>query len=146
MNMAEHLHQALVGLLAVGGAFFCLVAALGVVRLPDALTRMHASSKAGALGCGMVLVAVALFFPGIDVLARAIAAILFLLLSTPVAAHMIGRAIYASEPPDSVIAPHDELRGSADDPAVRMRQAHAKGAEKHTAQAPSAKIRTGDVT
>lgn len=128
MGMVEHLYQAIIGLLAVGGAFFCLVAALGIVRLPDALTRMHASSKAGALGCGMMLVAVALFFPGIDVVARAVAAILFLMISTPVSAHMIGRAIYASEPPDSVIADHDELRGSADDPAIRLLHPHGKGA------------------
>ncbi|OYQ34187.1 hypothetical protein CHU95_12075 [Niveispirillum lacus] len=114
--------QALIGILAVGGAVFCLIAAIGVVRLPDALTRMHASSKAGTLGCGLILLSVALFFPGIDVVARAAAAILFLLLTTPVSAHMIGRAIYATGAPLWKGTGVDELKGTQDDPARRLGQ------------------------
>ena len=37
--------------LLIGGAF-CLIAALGVVRMPDVFMRMHASTKAGTLGVG----------------------------------------------------------------------------------------------
>lgn len=116
MSMADTITQVVAGLLAVGGAFFCFVAALGLLRLPDTLTRMHASSKAGTLGCGMMLAAVAVYFPGVDVIARAVAAILFLLLSTPVSAHMIGRAIYASRVPLWEGTVKDELRDSPDDP------------------------------
>ncbi|MFV3073603.1 monovalent cation/H(+) antiporter subunit G [Niveispirillum fermenti] len=112
--------QGFLGLLILAGAIFSLIAAIGVIRLPDALTRMHASSKAGTLGCGMILVAVALFFPGIDVVARAGAAILFLLLTTPVAAHMIGRALYASSEKLWSGMVVDELRGTPDDPANRL--------------------------
>lgn len=112
--------QGAVGVLAVAGALFCAIAALGVYRLPDALTRMHASSKAGSLGCGLALGAVALFFPGIDVLARVGAAILFLLLTTPVSAHMIGRAIHASGEKLWAGTIRDELKGTEDDPARRL--------------------------
>ncbi len=78
----------------LAGGLFALAAALGVLRLPDVLIRMHASTKAGTLGCGLILVAVAVHFGDVGTIARAIAAIVFLLLTAPVAAHMIGRAAY----------------------------------------------------
>ena len=49
----------------IAGAFFTLVAAIGVVRLPDILMRMHASTKAGTLGTGFILLAVAVTTPGL---------------------------------------------------------------------------------
>jgi len=85
--------------LVVAGALFALVAALGVVRLPDVLIRMHASTKAGTLGCGLILVAVAVHFGETGIVARALAAIVFLVLTAPVAAHMIGRAAYRTGVP-----------------------------------------------
>ena len=42
-------------LLRVGGAFFCFAAALGVVRFPDVLTRMHAATKPQVFGLLLVL-------------------------------------------------------------------------------------------
>ncbi len=89
----------LVALLIVGGAFFAFVAGLGVLRMPDIMIRMHASTKAGTLGCGMILLAVALHFQDTATASRAIAAILFILITAPVAAHMIGRAAYRTGVP-----------------------------------------------
>lgn len=86
--------EILAGVLLLGGAAFSLVSALGVLRLPDVLIRMHASSKAGTLGAGMILAAVAVLYGTDEIVARAIAAIFFLLLTVPVASHMIGRAAY----------------------------------------------------
>lgn len=88
--------EILAGLLLVGGGVFSLISALGVLRLPDVLIRMHASSKAGTLGAGMILLAVAVLYGGGEIVARAIAAIFFLLLTVPVASHMIGRAAYVT--------------------------------------------------
>ena len=85
--------------LVVAGSIFAFVAALGVVRLPDVLIRMHASTKAGTLGCGLILLAVAVSFGETGIVARALAAIVFLLLTAPVAAHMIGRAAYRAGVP-----------------------------------------------
>jgi multicomponent Na+:H+ antiporter subunit G len=82
-------------LLLLGGAFGFL-AALGMVRLPDTIIRMHAATKAGTLGCGFVLFAVALYFPDSPTTLRAVAAILFVFLTAPIAAHLIGRAAYRS--------------------------------------------------
>lgn len=78
------------------GGFFAFVAGLGVLRLPDVLIRMHASTKAGTLGAGLILGGAAIHFGGIATTAEAIAAILFILITAPVAAHMIGRAAFRS--------------------------------------------------
>jgi multicomponent Na+:H+ antiporter subunit G len=82
--------------LLVSGSFFAFVAALGMLRLPDTLTRMHAATKAGTLGVGLILIAEAVFYQDLGITLRAVAAIVFLLLTAPVAAHLIGRAAYYS--------------------------------------------------
>lgn len=83
-------------ILMLAGAFFMLVAAVGVLRMPDLLMRMHAATKAGTLGAGLFLVAVAVHFGSTGVTIRAVATIFFLLFTAPVAAHVIGRAAYFS--------------------------------------------------
>lgn len=86
----------IMAVLVVSGGFFCFVAGLGVLRLPDVLMRMHASTKAGTLGSGLILAAVAVYFADTATITRAVATILFLLMTAPVAAHMIGRAAFRS--------------------------------------------------
>jgi multicomponent Na+:H+ antiporter subunit G len=76
------------------GAIFALAAAIGVLRLPDVFIRMHATTKAGTLGCGLIFLAVAFYFGETDITARSLAAIVFLVLTAPIAAHMISRAAY----------------------------------------------------
>ncbi len=85
--------------LVIAGALFALAAALGVLRLPDVLIRMHASTKAGTLGCGLMLAAAAVHFGETGIIARAVAAIVFLMLTAPIAAHMIARAAYRTGVP-----------------------------------------------
>jgi multicomponent Na+:H+ antiporter subunit G len=80
------------GILILTGAAFTLIAALGVIRLPDVLTRMHSSTKAGTLGASLILAATALLFGDLSTTAKCVVAVLFLLLTAPLAAHMIGRA------------------------------------------------------
>jgi multicomponent Na+:H+ antiporter subunit G len=81
-------------LLILVGALFMLLAALGVVRLPDLLTRMHATTKAATLGATLIMLAVAIHFAEVAVVARAFGVILFIMMTAPVAAHVIGRAGY----------------------------------------------------
>ncbi|QFT86037.1 Na(+)/H(+) antiporter subunit G [Halomonas sp. THAF12] len=76
------------------GSTFMLLAALGVVRLPDLLTRLHATTKAATLGVSLIMLSVAVHFAETAVVARALGIILFLMLTAPVAAHIIGRAGY----------------------------------------------------
>lgn len=83
-----------VSVLLLAGASFMVLAAIGIVRLPDLPTRMHASTKAGAMGAILTMAGVALHFSDSAVAARAIAFIVFILLTAPIAAHVIGRAGY----------------------------------------------------
>lgn len=82
----------LIGLLLILGAGFCFVAAIGVQRLPDVYSRMHAASKVGTLGSGLLLLAVGFYSGEFAVAIRAIAGFTFFLLTAPVAAHLLGRA------------------------------------------------------
>jgi multicomponent Na+:H+ antiporter subunit G len=56
--MAQELVSYIGGVILLSGAAFSLLAAIGVLRLPDLLTRLHAASKAGVVGGGLVLLAV----------------------------------------------------------------------------------------
>ena len=51
------------------GAAWVAIAALGLVRLPDLYLRMHSMAKAGTLGCGFILIGVALAQPELGVCA-----------------------------------------------------------------------------
>ena len=74
------------------GSALTVLAGVGIVRLPDVFIRMHAATKVGTLGTGLILVGVALHFGDIATLIRCVLIILFLLLTAPIGAHMIGRA------------------------------------------------------
>lgn len=78
------------------GTFFTLVAALGVHRMPDIYLRMHAATKAGTVGIGMTLLAVALFFKDTGVTSRVIGIMMFLIITTPAAAHLLGKIVMNS--------------------------------------------------
>ncbi|MBB3142980.1 monovalent cation/H(+) antiporter subunit G [Halomonas organivorans] len=86
--------EVLVGSLLLAGTGFMLVAALGVWRMPDLLTRLHATTKAATLGVALIMLGVALHFGEAGVVARALGVVLFVMLTAPVAAHAIGRAGY----------------------------------------------------
>lgn len=92
----------------LAGSVFVLLAALGVLRFPDLLTRMHAASKAGAVGGGLVLLAVALLSFDAAVAIRSVIGIGFLLLTTPLSAHLLARAAYNS-PNHQFILKTDDL-------------------------------------
>ncbi len=84
----------IVALLLIAGALFALVAALGILRLPDLYTRMHAASKAGTVGSGLLLLAAGLHSGEMAVFARALAGFVFFILTAPVAAHLLARAAH----------------------------------------------------
>ena len=83
------------GFLIVIGAAFALVAAIGVIRLPDLYSRMHAASKAGTVGSGAMLIALAVVSYDPATTLRALAAVAFIMLTAPVSAHLLAKAAYA---------------------------------------------------
>lgn len=80
--------------LLVIGLAFTLVGSIGLVRLPDFYTRMHAPTKATTLGVSTMLAAAALTLPGnpMAIGLKALLVIALLFLTAPIAAHMLARA------------------------------------------------------
>ncbi len=81
-------------ILILTGSIFILISSLGLVRMPDIYMRMSATTKAATLGVGNILFGTALYFEEVGILTRAVITIIFLLLTAPVGAHLIGRAAY----------------------------------------------------
>jgi multicomponent Na+:H+ antiporter subunit G len=96
------------------GALFMLLAAIGMVRMPDVLTRMHSSTKSATLGVGLIMLGVALVFGDFAIGVRALAIVIFMFSTTPVSAHMIARAAYLSGVPLWEGTLSDEMRGRYD--------------------------------
>lgn len=98
------------GFLLIGAAAL-LLAALGVVRMPDVYTRMQSATKAASLGIVCIMLAAAFHFGEVSVVARALATILFFFLTTPVTAHLLSRAAYVIGTPLWKGTVIDELAG-----------------------------------
>jgi multicomponent Na+:H+ antiporter subunit G len=78
------------------GGVLSVVAAVGVLRMPDVFIRMHAATKVGTVGVSSIAVGVMIHFATLTVISRGLLVIAFFLLTAPVAAHMIARAAYQS--------------------------------------------------
>lgn len=86
----------IISLLLLLAASVVFLAAIGLLKMPDLPTRMHATTKSGVLAIVLIMIAVALFFARADITARALAIIAFTFITAPIAAHAIGRAGYLS--------------------------------------------------
>lgn len=91
--MSGSLMPWLASALVILGGLCSLLGAVGVSRLPDCYSRMHAASKAGALGAVLILAGVAAASGGETAL-EAILALLVLLATAPLAAHAVSRAAH----------------------------------------------------
>ena len=105
------------------GAMFIVVAGIGVARLPDVFQRMHAATKAGGIGTGLIVIGV-LTVGGIVRPITGVLTVLFMLLTISVASQLLARAAYLSGAPldglehgDPLIGVLDRTRGPADEPA-----------------------------
>lgn len=95
MNVGSLLPWLASALVLAGGAF-CLLGAIGVLRLPDCYSRMHAASKAGALGAVLVLAGLAAASSGTAAM-EALFALIAVLVTAPLAAHAVSRAAYMAD-------------------------------------------------
>ncbi|HWR50275.1 MAG TPA: monovalent cation/H(+) antiporter subunit G [Bryobacteraceae bacterium] len=81
------------------GASLVLLAAIGVVRMPDVFTRMQAATKAATLGLGCLLAGGAIELGDFATLIRAVSIGAFVMLTSPVSTHVIARAAYLTRVP-----------------------------------------------
>ena len=78
--------------LLLGGAFFLLTGSLGMVRLPDVFTRMHAAGMTDTMGAGMILVGLAVYNGADLVTVRLLLILAFLWFTSPIATHAVAKA------------------------------------------------------
>lgn len=84
----------LVIVFVLSGAFFSLLAAIGVIRFPDVYTRMHAATKAPAFGIMLFLIAAVIFFADLYSMVISLLIVLFIFFTAPIASHIISRVAH----------------------------------------------------
>src|SRR3990167_830868 len=98
------------GLLLIFGSAISFIAGLGMLRMPDIMMRMHAGTKAGTLGLSLILIATAIHFGTMAVGTKVVLTILFIFITIPIGAQMLGRAAYIINVPLWEKTVVDELR------------------------------------
>ncbi|MDQ0736184.1 monovalent cation/H(+) antiporter subunit G [Arthrobacter agilis] len=115
-------HDIIVSVLLIGGALMSLAAGIGLARFPDLLSRMHAATKPQVLGLLLFLLALAVENGSWILVPVLVLCWVFQLLTSPVSAHMVGRAGYRTRHLRRDMLTLDELddvvaRAAAGDPA-----------------------------
>ena len=90
--MMAGITSALATLLLLAGGLLLVIAAWGVITLPDALARQHAATKAGTLAVALVCLGAMLMAGEAAWTGRLAAIVVFLLVTLPVASHLLARA------------------------------------------------------
>src|SRR6478609_5673318 len=135
-NAVDAVIDAVSAVFMVVGALMSLAAAIGLLRFPDLMSRMHAATKPQVLGLFLLLAAIGLQMRTWWVWPVLVVAWIFQLLTVPVSAHMVGRAGYRTKHLHPELLSIDELE------AVVLRAAGQRAAEK--AQADPTTPHTGN--
>jgi multicomponent K+:H+ antiporter subunit G len=108
--------EILVSILILVGALFTFIGSLGLVRLPDFYSRLHAPTKATTLGVGSLLLASALWFSvqGEAVSVHELLIVLFLFITAPIGAHLLAKAALHLRLKGQATPPVDRSQSSAD--------------------------------
>lgn len=101
------------------GAFFTLTAAIGILRLPDVLNRMHAASKPQTLGFLLLCVGLSLVLRDGSATAMLAVAACLQLVTSPVATQMMAKAAHRSRQYRADLVVDDRERERIDDDADR---------------------------
>jgi len=78
--------------LMIFGCGLCLLACIGLIRMPDLYMRMQSATKAGTLGTACLAIAGAIVFAEGRAIIESILVVLFLFFTAPVASYMVARA------------------------------------------------------
>lgn len=104
--------SSIVAFFVLTGVFFSIVAGIGIVRLPDMYSRLHAASKSSTLGVSSVLIGIFIFFwyfeNNFDV--TLLLAIVFIFLIAPAGAQMLARSAFHSDVEPYKLTILNELR------------------------------------
>ncbi|MGD1935380.1 MAG: monovalent cation/H(+) antiporter subunit G [Candidatus Phaeomarinobacter sp.] len=84
------------GVLLAGGSFFLLVGSIGVLRLPDFYSRMHAAGVTDTLGAELILLAMILQTGFSLITVKLLAIGFFMFLTSPTSTHAVANAAWTS--------------------------------------------------
>jgi len=111
-------------ILILSGAVLTLLSAIGVVRFPDAMSRMHALTKASTVGFALVAVGACINLTNVNDITSIMLAAALQILTLPVAATLIAHSTYWARRIPVHLDAEDELRDAAH--AARSRRARRK--------------------
>lgn len=102
----------IVTILVLFGVFFSIVAGIGILRLPDMYSRLHAASKSSTLGVSLVLLAVFIYFWYFEnqFEITLLLALVFIYIIAPTGAHMLARSAFHSDVEPYQLTILNELR------------------------------------
>lgn len=91
----------IISILLLAGSFFILIATIGLVRLKDLYSRLHAATKAPSFGIFLILIGVALYFKTPMVYVKSLFVVVFIYLTAPLAAHTIIKSFREQDKDDT---------------------------------------------
>jgi multicomponent Na+:H+ antiporter subunit G len=95
------------------GVLFMLISAIGILRLPDVFTRMHANGKAATLGISCLLLAAGIYYPAY--FGRMVVLVILFFVTAPIATTAMARAAYrVRSPKENFVLYYDEMKPAPD--------------------------------
>ncbi len=88
------IYELITSLFLITGLFFFVVGTIGLLRMPDLYTRLHATTKCDTLGAGLVLIGVILYHGASPLALKLLFIIFFIWMINPTSAHAIARASF----------------------------------------------------
>ena len=124
LSLSATVSEVIAAVLILIGAFFSLLSAVGLLRLPDVYTRSHAASKSTTLGVLCTLVGTLLYFLITDgyFSIRLLLGIFFVFLTAPVSAHLICRSAYRSNVQLAEESVQDDLKGYLAEKPIKLKE------------------------
>lgn len=88
------MNETLIIIFSTLGVIFALLAAVGLLRMPDTFLRISVTTKAATLGVGLLIGCAALFFQELAVTSEVLAIVIFIFLTAPIGGHLLARTAY----------------------------------------------------
>lgn len=97
--MIEIMMNSLIAFMLIGGTIMTALAVVGIIRLPDMYSRLHAATKSTTLGVIMIMTGAFIYFWYIEGLIETnlLLGALFILLTSPVASHLLSRSAFHAD-------------------------------------------------
>jgi multicomponent Na+:H+ antiporter subunit G len=143
VNEAFSITDLLIIVLSAAGVGFMLVSSIGILRLPDVFSRMHAAGKASTVGVSFVLLAAGLYFGEPALLLRMVALIALIFATAPVATTAMARAAYRTGAARRMHLKYDEMAG-AQEPPRKTPQDTPQTALQEAPTLPTSSLPAGD--